>query len=402
MLVKFHNGIAFKVRQLPYLFLLIIFLLTLGVEKLIADEANDSYFVSNKYPVDVSFMIADLKYSEERGVKICEIQHGILSTFRGDRMVHGEPGHVFVNLNNHLSQFHEKSWAAFLQFSDPGIREQMAKSINWSTHSSLGSILKDKDFKKKSSMPVYDPNNIHSYHGFLTVKPTNILDYESFLKKYPGIILMGRATHPFWIDKFKMTELFSQDETLASFKPRWKLYKKKYTKTLAKEIIEDLQCDSFVIKPRGAFLGNGVIIVDKDNLDDTLNYILNKSKELFSDPDQSYSYWCFDPFDSLLVEEFIPSDPISVPYFDNKVYQPTMRVGFLLIYNEHKVDIKFLVGYWLLPYYAINEGGTLNEKHKAYCKLPYFCEADPEVLSEVYRQLNIALPLLYKQMLMKE
>lgn len=157
-----------------------------------------------------------------------------------------------------------------------------------------------------------------------------------------------------------------------------------------------------MIKPRGAFSGQGVIIVNCEHLDSTLEYILSRSNELQSDPDNSYKYWYYDGFDSLLVEESVESDPISVAHLDNKIYQPTMRVAFILVYNDQTIDVEFLGGYWLLPYFAISEDGTLNDRHKAYCKIPYFSKVDPDVLSKVYQQLSIALPLLYEQMLLDE
>ena len=76
-----------------------------------------------------------------------------------------------------------------------------------------------------------------------------------------------------------------------------------------------------------------------------------------------------------------------------------MRVAFILAYNNRQIDLHFLGGYWILPYYPVSEAVSLNGKHKAYCKVPYFCQVDPETLLEVEEQLSIALPLLYREML---
>jgi hypothetical protein len=47
-----------------------------------------SYFLFNlsctliyaepKYPVDVSYLVSDFKYSQEHGLKICEVQHAVI------------------------------------------------------------------------------------------------------------------------------------------------------------------------------------------------------------------------------------------------------------------------------------------------------------------------------------
>lgn len=385
------------------LFFLILFLsftcLPQGKTPLLGNETSTKDFTSSKQPVDVSFLVADLKYSEKRGVKICEVQNGIHSTFYGDRFSHGEPGIIPENFYHTLLQYQDKFWTTPYDIAESQIRMILKQAPEWTRKGSLNEIKKDPDFLHRASLPIYDPYNIHNYHGFLYTKLGQIGDYKAFHKKYPGIIVLDQSTFPFWVDKYKMTALFSKNETLSQYKPRWNLYPKKYSKNLANQIINDIQSDLFVIKPRGTFLGFGVIIVDRENLNDTLKYILKKSRKLKNDPDHSYSYWHGDRFDSFLVEEFVPSDPISVAHFENKIFQPTMRVAFLLIYNNQTIDLKILGGYWLLPYYSLSEGRTLNEKHKAYCKAPYFCKVDSDTMEKVKDQLEIALPLLYEQML---
>jgi phosphoribosylamine-glycine ligase len=54
-------------------------------------------------------------------------------------------------------------------------------------------------------------------------------------------------------------------------------YKKTYTKKLAAKVVSELRCDTFVIKPRGQFMGRGVIIVQEQDLDEVLHYIITKS-----------------------------------------------------------------------------------------------------------------------------
>ena len=35
-------------------------------------------YTQPQYPADISYMVADVKYSQEHGLKICEVQHGDL------------------------------------------------------------------------------------------------------------------------------------------------------------------------------------------------------------------------------------------------------------------------------------------------------------------------------------
>ena len=103
--------------------------------------------------------------------------------------------------------------------------------------------------------------DIASYHGLLMDRPHNSGYDKKFKKKYPGILTLDASSLPLHTDKYKMSLLFAEDPLLESFKPKWKVYPKHYTPGLAAQIQRDLQCETFVIKPRGAFLGKGVIIV---------------------------------------------------------------------------------------------------------------------------------------------
>src|SRR6185295_473621 len=158
--------------------------------------------------------------------------------------------------------------------------------------------------------------------------------------------------------KYKMSLLFRTDPVLAKIKPEWQLYKKEYSPDLAAKIIQDLGGDAFVIKPRGAFLGNGVIIVSREDLDSTLHYILTEQEALKQNKDKSYNHWSRDPFNTFIVEKYYPSDPIM---HEGKFYEPSMRVAFICIYNNQKIDFRFLGGYWMMPTKSLDQQGSLNE-----------------------------------------
>ncbi len=65
---------------------------------------------------------------------------------------------------------------------------------------------------------------------------------------------------------------------------------------LPQQVMDEISSDFYEIKPRGAFLGNGVIIVSREELDSTLKYIFNGDHELTNNPDKSYNYWNKDPY----------------------------------------------------------------------------------------------------------
>lgn len=353
----------------------------------------------SQYPVDVSFLIADLKYNQKDGVKICEIQHGILSNFFGDATVNGDPGLTPLGFQKVFSEFPLIKWVDFQRVSFINLRNLIVDDPSWIKKYSFPEILKDPDFICIGSVIPENPYDISSYAGMVYVRKKHIKDYQAIHAKFPGIIFIDAASFPFWIDKFKMSALFDNNPILSGFKPEWNLYLKKDLVNLAQKIQEDIKSEYYVIKPRSAFCGNGVIIVSKEDLDATLKYIFSGDASLDDDPDNAYNYWYGDSLDSFIVEKFYPSDALEVQSLGGNFYDPTMRVAFILIYNNQNIELRFLGDYWRLPRKSLDETGSLNELHKCCANPDLFARVSDEIRQEVTKQLSEALPLLYQQML---
>jgi hypothetical protein len=196
-----------------------------------------------------------------------------------------------------------------------------------------------------------------------------------------------------------MTRLFAEDEILADIKPRWGNYKKVYTKKLADRIARELGGETFVIKPRGNFMGKGVIIIQKQDLDEAIRFIITKEGPLAARKESAYLAWKHDTFDSFLVEAFNVSDPIRLPHMENKRYQPTMRIAFLLVYNKGLHGVHFLGGYWKTPEVSLDDDGDFMEKNKDICEKPYYLAVDDTTMQKVQAKLRVALPVLHSKML---
>lgn len=350
------------------------------------------------YPADISYMVADLKYSKEHGVKLCEVQHGILSTFYGDIYLNGNNGILCPKIAEVFDEFDIKKWYVISQVSFKPLTDTFNES-GWINQPSIPSLILDEEFKRIATIPPEDPSDINSYQAMFYVKANALKDLDHFRHVCPGILVIDAPTHRYWIDKYKVTRLFTGHPLLTKIKPEWGLYPKSYTETLAQQIIDDIPSDIYVIKPRSAFLGRGVILVAKEKLDSTLKYILTSSEALQKDTDAAYNHWNRDAHDSFLVEKYYPSDLIQV---DEKEYEPTMRAAFVMIYNKNRIDVRFVGGYWMMPIKSVDQEGTLNELKKAYCKPPYFVPASAEELQEIGRQIEEALPFMYEKMLKQE
>jgi hypothetical protein len=362
-------------------------------------HATEKYPIDEKYPVDICYMVADLKYNTKQGVKICEIQQACLSLFNGDTFRSLEEESIHKELLRTLSLYNENGWVVANSMADKNLVSTLARSSFWRSPKDIIDLLSDPNFMNQAKQPVSDMYDLSSYQGFLYINWSQLYAISDFEKRFPGMIVIDKSSFPFWIDKYQMTRLFAEDKLLSTFKPKWGNYKKIYHKELATKIADDLQCDTFVIKPRGEFEGRGVIITPKQNLDEVLFYIITKNGKLAESKDPAYKTWKKDTFDSFIVEEFVASDLITIPHLKNKTYQPTMRVAFLLVYNKHYHHVHFLGEYWKTPLLSLYEEGDFMQKNKDICKPPYYCAVDSKTIQSVHKELGIALPILHRRML---
>lgn len=355
--------------------------------------------VAESCPVAISSLTADLKYNKKQGIKITELQQTSLSELIGYDLLHKKEGLAAQTYCGILSQFLLPVWFIRKDIRTPSFEKEFTKR-SWFPLNSLRQLNKNLQFLKDASLPVYDPYDISSYHGILVARPTSIKSIEEFKRQHPGIVIFDLPTFPYWVDKYKMNTLFTRNQELAKVRPVWRAYPKKYSSRLADKIDKEIPGGIVVIKPRKAFKGHGVIIVEKKDLDATLKRILIHPKKLRSNKDSSYSYWAYDPCETFLVEEFIPSDPIQVPDLSNQFFDPTMRAVFVLIYDRQEIRIEFVESHWKLPKMSLSNKGTLNDKHKSFVgDSPRFAKVEPDVNREVEEQLRTSMTLLYREML---
>jgi hypothetical protein len=355
---------------------------------------------SETYPVDVCYMVADLKYNARDGVKICEIQQATLSLFNGDSYRElPEEQSIHRELVRTLLSYNPNGWVVGQGIADKKLVAALGASPAWRNRKDLMALFSDQDFIAKSKIPPADIHDLSSYQGLLYTSWTQLSVIYDFEDRLPGLVAVDKSSFAVWIDKYRMSRLFNKDAKLAAIKPRWGNYQKVYSKNLAATIADELGGETFVIKPRGNFLGKGVILVQKKDLDQTVRYIITKKGPLLKRTESAYTAWQHDKFDSFLVEQFIASDPIRLPHKQNKRYQPTMRVAFVLTYNKGRHDVHFLGSYWKTPAVSLDDEGGFMEKHKDICEPPYYLAVDDKTMQRVQATLRNTLPLLHAKML---
>jgi hypothetical protein len=214
-----------------------------------------------------------------------------------------------------------------------------------------------------------------------------------------------------------MNALFEGNEELKQYKADWRLYPKKYDPFLAERIQREMPSELYVIKPRRECLANGVIVVANKDLDGVLQMILEPLASLEKHPCKKYAYWWKNREDTFLIEKYYRSDylcfsqPLSerdrslspsfqiMPCAAGYHYDATMRLAFILQYDEGKMTYHSLGGFWKLPSKAIEEEGTLNETRISCCEPPFYTAVDSELFREVNAQMERAMLLLYEMML---
>jgi hypothetical protein len=355
---------------------------------------------TEKYPVDICYMVADLKYNAQDGVKICEIQQATLSLFNGDTYRElPEEQSIHKELVRTLLLYNKAGWVVGQGIADKKLVAALGATPTWRNRKDLMALFSDKDFITKSKIPPKDIHDLSSYQGLLYTSWAQLSVIYDFEDRLPGVVAIDKSSFAVWIDKYRMSRLFAEDAELATIKPRWGNYKKVYSRNLATKIADQLGGETFVIKPRGNFLGKGVILTQKKDLDQTVRYIITKKGPLSKSKESAYTAWQYDKFDSFLVEQFIASDPIRLPHMENKRYQPTMRVAFVLIYNKGKHNVHFLGSYWKTPEVSLDDEGNFMEKNKDICEPPYYLAVDDKTMQNVQAKLRATLPILHAKML---
>ncbi|MCF7806191.1 MAG: hypothetical protein K9M13_00815 [Simkaniaceae bacterium] len=340
------------------------------------------------YPMaDISFIVVDLKYNREQGVKICEIQPGSYSRFSGSELLEGE-GAIPDRYCHFLKRYYSKGY-----FTHPLYKNMHNAFVahGWSSIHLEGGIA-----AKIREKPIGDPDRLSDYQTcFFSLSPQPILQKEH--KRFPQMLFLDRAILPYSQNKYAMNCLLDQINEAKKLRPIWKVYLKGASEALATQIAADIPGDIVVIKPIRSMMGRGVIILEKKDLLSTLKYIFCSPKQvLLDDMERSYSQYAIDRSNAFIVEEFIPSDPLLLGP-ELLPYDCTMRLMLILSYDQKVASITYLGSYWYSPHKPLDQSYTLIQSHKA--KGTHFSKVAPEIFDEVKRQLYPALSKTYLYML---
>jgi len=349
---------------------------------------------------DISCIIVDLKYNPYNAnpIKILEFGRLEMSRFKGHNKLF-TPGIIWDHFWDYLNSFGLPIWYAGQGYSNDGTLRGLdyLKKIGGTHYHTFNELQKDIVFAQAIKREITKPTKIKNYNGIFISKCHTGTKLKKLQAKYPNILIVNNKTVHYCASKHRASRLF-EDKELQNFKPKWKTYPAKYTKNLANQILQDLETDKVVIKPTNSSKGKGVIIIDKDNLDKTLKNIFKNKENIKYHKDVAYNYWLNHTRNVFLVESFEESKPILI---NNKKYDATMRIIFILDHNNNKINFEIVSSYWKLPIKSLDQAGTLLEKHKSKIKEGQICSAKVSEIDikNIEIILKPTLIKLYKKML---
>lgn len=322
---------------------------------------------------DITFAIADLKFNPETNtIKLLECGDGARSKYMGYDRLHGI-GSLWAQFWNYLHQFNLPTWCIRMP-GDPASRQTMAPDIFFSLGGKCTTGI--ADLQRRILSDIFEQKQAVSLQECFDYQALTLIRWgraaqamSQFKAIFPNVLFVGDPINEIIRNKYHTNQLFIDTE-LQQYRPKCIVCPLAYTPDLANTIISELQSDIVVIKPTNASKGRGVILVEKENLDSTLQLILGHPDQIENkDPDSSFGYWASDECMEntiFLAEEYISSKIVSVTDgVTTKEYDPTLRLIFALHKDEQGCHVTFFDGYWKLPAKALSEEGTLTEKHKS-------------------------------------
>jgi len=381
------------------------------------------------FDADISFMIADAKYSENN-LKILEFGLGPLSGFKHYDAICGE-GAIWAKFWTFLKKFNKPIW-----YVDPHVSKQVRysrrrsferkrrlslfRNLGGTVVPSLRALAKSKKFKKAKRIKI-NRGDIKNYPGIVILKrPGNRWfcscvqlhrknkcrfcvesnAVKKFKRKYPNFLYLCEGGYSAGVYKAYSANLFDQAK-FPEFKPQFYLCPKEYSSKTLNNILKHVTSDLVVVKPIASAQGKGIMMISRDDLGFVLKGIVNNPRSLKKiDPD-SYKQWIKDKNNMFIVESLEQSKTLTKR---GKSYDPTLRVVFAMVHSKGEYVIKFLDMYWKLPLHSLDEKVSLTDRYKS--KHADSIKVAPSALlskkeqHDVRRLMKKFMPSLYRRMLL--
>lgn len=339
----------------------------------------DPTYEKARYQLNVSqlsahilFGIVDLKFTSNHEVKLLEFGIGLLSDFSGyDRLYPEKP-----MLEGEFIPALEKIKPSFTVFNeDPQRTKKALDGFSKWHHSSEAALPSRK---------------LSDYKGIFF----EIVEHKMPQTPNKDILVLDNSAAWRMVahDKYVMYRIIDMVQPYPKYRPQCKAYPLRYENDLANRIKASIPANIYVLKAPDLSRGEGVIIVQAEDLDRVLQVLLR-------DKDKNGA-WRSTKSKVFLVEEYCQSKEFRL---QDKIYDPTMRVAFLITVDEGRPSFKALGCYWKLPKTPLSEG-SLSERTISHITPAGLGSAKVSLddQKEVYKQLSHFLPQLFLRILIAD
>lgn len=397
---------------------------TREIEQAIQFILNDTKINKVNQPLkinaDISYFGADMKY-KDGNFKICEFVEARNATHLAsdvfiNNKIHRLTSPYWIFFVHYLDKFNLPVWfisnkkKSYLKLK---FAYNESRKKKWRFLKSFEELKRDRLFIKQLHKKIkIKKGHVRSYRGIIIYiyrddwYSERAEELSAFKKIFPQFLYINHVVTPFAKSKKVTTELF-QDQELSRYRPQAKIYEKKYSEELVKRIKNDFSQPMLVIKPLNSGRSNGVIVINRENIDKELKKILPgiERYQFNYRPASStmYEYWKHDKNTHFLIEEYCESKLLSIK---NKRYDPTMRVFFIMRYDNSKIYTKILPGFWKAPLKSLDDEGSLSDRHKTQASSAPGAIRGVTISKKdvegIRRALEEALPKIYLKMLLKQ
>lgn len=344
------------------------------------------------------FGIVDLKLKADGTLKLLEFGRGMASGFKGLEFITGQD--INSIFREALSDYTDRPLII------NGFPGQISKSMGCDEL---------ENFVRDSPVPgeeILDPSKLSNYAAIYAAAESASTPAHVFS--------MDNLTHLRMAceEKILFHRLF--DESMLDCRPTTAIYPKRYSEELVNSIQEKFKSKRVVIKTPDLQRGNGVIVVnnnpiqlpfviamligsDSDIREATrVGFDLAKNKGAqavqnfllwSSGIQQKCNNWRNASSPLFLVESYEPSQAVE---HNHSIYDPVMRVAFIISRDEGRVEAKPFASYWKLPQQPCGMGDVNEQSISQVTDNGSNVEkVSPEDQHRVFQQLRAILPRLF-------
>jgi hypothetical protein len=324
----------------------------------------------NKCKPDVSFGIADIKYSDG-SLKILEFGEGTLSKFKGFDSIYGT-GAMLSRIYKFCAEECKQLFVVDHDLEFPNKRTAAGYPMLLKKHAVV--------YYSRDDMLSVPKNNTKAEGAgegaqllVLQSRRASHKRIQNINAVYPSMRVANAAISPFVNNKKQTDKLFTKE--LRDYRPYTAVVEKRDAQNQVAAILEACPAKYFVLKPIASSRGIGILFAHRDQLELMFkklfsNYglksIVGKIKKII-DPhgtsilskSNNVKFWQYNTDTHFIIESCESSKAVTV---DNKSYDATLRLSYGLIHKDGYVEAKAIGYYWKLPRLSLDTKGSFTNK----------------------------------------